>query len=275
MNSNLNFKNNRKPFILIAFALFITFSIFLFSLQTGLENLIGIKSALLISHIVAGIITPVLIILILKISIKDLIYQKSFKFSLFIPVTVLAIFLNLFSDLLLAIIDYIYPIPVSFLEKLTEMYGKILTQKNILDIFYGILVVAIVPALSEEWFFRGIFLGLLRKKWEKNIAVSVTSALFAFLHSIPWFFIPLFLVGLVLGFLTVRTGSIWPAVWVHAISNFISILLFYNFSSSYISFIEVMSIQISPIVSTLISISIVVFFVLSLRWVWKVTREEL
>lgn len=84
--------------------------------------------------------------------------------------------------------------------------------------------VAIVPALTEEFTFRGVILNYLRK-YGDGFAVLVSSILFGLVHGnlvqIPFAFI----VGLVCGYITIKTGTILPSVLLHLLNNGTSVLL--------------------------------------------------
>jgi hypothetical protein len=47
----------------------------------------------------------------------------------------------------------------------------------------------------------------------------VTAVLFAVLHLMPWYFLEIFAIGVVLSIVTVRTNSIVPAVIIHICNN--------------------------------------------------------
>ena len=79
------------------------------------------------------------------------------------------------------------------------------------------------PALLEELLMRGAVLGVLRK-FGDSFAIVASSLLFAFMHASLIQFPFAFLVGLILGFVTVKTNSIWPAVIIHAMNNFVSVV---------------------------------------------------
>lgn len=86
---------------------------------------------------------------------------------------------------------------------------------------------AIVPALVEEFACRGLILGAL-KKYGNGFAVVVSAIVFGVLHG-NWGQIPFaFLVGLVLGFVTLKTGSIWTAIFIHAFNNGFSVIFDYS-----------------------------------------------
>ena len=101
--------------------------------------------------------------------------------------------------------------------------------KGIFGFLLSLISTVIVPALVEEFACRGIVLGAL-KKYGEGFAIIVSSVMFGLMHSnfeqIPF----AFLVGIVLGFITVKSGSIWLAVLVHGFNNFISVLYTYILS---------------------------------------------
>ena len=96
---------------------------------------------------------------------------------------------------------------------------------------FGFLLViistAVVPALVEEFAYRGIVLGLL-KPFGEAFAIFGSAAAFGLLHGnfeqIPF----AFLVGLVLGFVRVKTGSILICMAIHATNNLIAVLSSYS-----------------------------------------------
>jgi membrane protease YdiL (CAAX protease family) len=88
---------------------------------------------------------------------------------------------------------------------------------------YAILAGSVVIApFCEEMFFRGfVFAGLLRDLspfW----AAIVSAALFAIAHTDPGSFLPLFAIGLCLGFLRWRTGSTWAGISLHMLNNLLA-----------------------------------------------------
>ena len=98
--------------------------------------------------------------------------------------------------------------------------------KGIFGFMLTFLSTVITPALVEEFICRGLILGSL-KKFGEGFAILISSLLFGIMHGnfeqIPF----AFLIGLGLGFMTVKSGSIWPAVIVHALNNSVSVLFTY------------------------------------------------
>lgn len=96
---------------------------------------------------------------------------------------------------------------------IVEALGGPLWQ-SLLMLALGVLLVP----LGEELIFRGVIFGWMRR-WPLPIAVIVSALVFAVMHG----FSVVFPVALVLGIVTAmiyhRSGSIWPAVMLHAVNN--------------------------------------------------------
>jgi len=87
-----------------------------------------------------------------------------------------------------------------------------------------LLVYALLPALCEELAFRGFILSGLLKRFRPRTAILLCSFLFALFHMNVFQFLPAFFLGVVLGLLTVRSGSLVPAILFHALHNSVLIL---------------------------------------------------
>ncbi len=87
------------------------------------------------------------------------------------------------------------------------------------------LALAVAPAVAEELAFRGVVLGLLRRRLAPLAAVGLSAVLFGLLHGSVFRLLPTTALGLVLGLLALRTGSIWPGVVAHALTNGIAVSL--------------------------------------------------
>ena len=113
--------------------------------------------------------------------------------------------------------------------KLFDLLGYELTQPEmakpdgIVALIAGVIAVAVAPALFEEYAMRCVSLGVLRK-YGKAFAVIAVSVVFGLIHGNLIQFVFAFIVGLVLGYVTVRTDSIVPAIIIHGCNNGISVV---------------------------------------------------
>lgn len=86
----------------------------------------------------------------------------------------------------------------------------------------------VIAPLAEEFFFRRVLQGWLEMRFAAHpgVAVALSSVAFAAAHHGQGLaFLPLFPLALVLGVITERTGSILPAVVLHAMFNAVSVFL--------------------------------------------------
>lgn len=93
-----------------------------------------------------------------------------------------------------------------------------------LEIVLYIISTAIVPAFAEEFAFRGIFMGTLRK-FGDTFAIITSAIVFGAMHGniaqIPFAFI----LGLVFAYVDCKTNSIIPSIIIHFINNFYAVML--------------------------------------------------
>jgi membrane protease YdiL (CAAX protease family) len=83
----------------------------------------------------------------------------------------------------------------------------------------GLLAVLCGAPLAEEAVFRGYGLARIRELAGERRALLFTAAMFALAHG-SWVKLPgTFLMGLFLGWLVLRTGSLWPALLGHVVNN--------------------------------------------------------
>ncbi|MBR5923585.1 MAG: CPBP family intramembrane metalloprotease [Clostridia bacterium] len=98
---------------------------------------------------------------------------------------------------------------------------------GIWGLLISLLATAIVPAIVEEFAFRGIVQGILLPFGE-GLSVIGSAAVFGILHGnfeqIPF----AFLVGLVLGFVRTKSGSLAICTAIHATNNAVAVLALYS-----------------------------------------------
>jgi uncharacterized protein len=89
-----------------------------------------------------------------------------------------------------------------------------------------ITVFCVFPAISEELAFRGLLQHWIQAALSPMRAVVVASALFAGMHFSVISFPYLFLVGMLLGWTKLKTGSLYPSMLIHFLHNLVVIELF-------------------------------------------------
>jgi membrane protease YdiL (CAAX protease family) len=114
-----------------------------------------------------------------------------------------------------------YPLPEDQIELIRELFAvKAMHQRVAIVVAAGL-----VGPIVEEMLFRGgILRGLLRRHGPVRAVVGI-AVFFALAHREPRNFLPDFLGGVAMGYARIATGSLFPAIAVHAAFNTTSVVL--------------------------------------------------
>ncbi len=96
-----------------------------------------------------------------------------------------------------------------------------------------LLVVALMPAVGEEFLFRGLMFGSIRANWLKRhpkgpsvkgaaYAILISAAVFGVFHMSLAKFFTTFLLGALFAYIVYRTGSIYVTMGLHFVNNAVS-----------------------------------------------------
>ena len=101
-----------------------------------------------------------------------------------------------------------------------------LKMDTIWDLVYTIIVIAVIPAVGEELFFRG-YLQQKTNDWLNNphVSILITAFLFSIIHFHFQGLIPRFFLGVLLGYLCFWSQSLWPPILAHFINNAQAVVL--------------------------------------------------
>jgi membrane protease YdiL (CAAX protease family) len=122
--------------------------------------------------------------------------------------------------------------PEGYLEAFRRLHEQ-LRPTGPMEAAYSVLAIAGAPAVCEELLFRGVVLGALRRPFGDTGAVFVSAMLFGIIHldlatagppvlyRVPFAFV----VGVGLGLLRLRSSSLLPAVYAHALLNTVTFSL--------------------------------------------------
>ncbi len=90
--------------------------------------------------------------------------------------------------------------------------------------FFNAIAVGLWGPFAEEIFFRGFILTALIPKFGAVGAVVGSSLIFGVSHGSVAVALPIFVSGLLLAWLYLRTGSIWPCVAAHGAQNMLALV---------------------------------------------------
>ncbi|MBR8535065.1 CPBP family intramembrane metalloprotease [Carboxylicivirga sediminis] len=109
-----------------------------------------------------------------------------------------------------------------------ELTISLIRYDNWLQVSITILMMSILPAIGEEWLFRGLLQRELTALFKnKHVAIIVTAILFSAIHMQFFTFLPRFFLGIILGYLFVLSGHLWLPVIGHFVNNFMAIAATY------------------------------------------------
>lgn len=105
-----------------------------------------------------------------------------------------------------------------------ELLTKVISSTGGPLLWLLLIVIGPVAGFAEEVFFRGYMQTLLRKRWNAWPAITVSAAAFGLLHLDLYHSGFAFLVGIFLGWIAVKAGTIYPAIVAHAFNNSVATL---------------------------------------------------
>jgi membrane protease YdiL (CAAX protease family) len=82
-----------------------------------------------------------------------------------------------------------------------------------------LLLISLMPGIFEELAFRGVIQSTLEHVFDRREALVIQAALFSVLHLLPLDFPSHFVMGLCLGYMRLRTKSLYPGMILHASWN--------------------------------------------------------
>jgi membrane protease YdiL (CAAX protease family) len=113
-------------------------------------------------------------------------------------------------------------------KKAAELTENLLNHTSFVRFLASAVVIAVIPALAEELFFRGLLLGtMLRSKMNPYLAMAISGILFSVIHFQFDNVIAIGVLGAFLGFLYYVSGSLWLPIIAHFINNFMTVLFKY------------------------------------------------
>jgi membrane protease YdiL (CAAX protease family) len=237
-----------------------------------LEHINNIKIISIISHLAAYSIPAIVFANI--ISGKN--FHRFLKLDknpgwVNLPLIIVAIFAIYPTALWIAYLN-IQLLPANMIAEDTLIFQQRLMQmNNPSDMMLNILLVGFVASIGEELLFRGIIQRFFARYSNNfHLAIWATALLFSLTHFQPEGFIPRFLMGALLGYFFVWTGSLWASILAHFCFNSMQVLIFYFFVDSK----KIASIYQKPDFSLLLSIILTGIFIFACYILWKINRDR-
>jgi uncharacterized protein len=116
-------------------------------------------------------------------------------------------------------------------KKYADQVLLIAKMNNVVDYLSAMLIIALLPAIFEELFFRGALQQLLTQ-WFKMpiVAILVTSIVFSAIHLSYYGFLTRAFLGVGLGLVYYYSKNIWLPIIIHFVNNGIAVTAFYVYT---------------------------------------------
>lgn len=118
-------------------------------------------------------------------------------------------------------------------NEITQLFLKV---DSVWGLLFNIFMIGIIPALGEEFLFRGIIQRIFTD-WTKNYhwGIWISAILFSALHMQFFGFIPRVILGAIFGYLLVWSGSLWFPIIAHFVNNSVAVIAYYLYNDGTIT----------------------------------------
>ncbi len=111
-----------------------------------------------------------------------------------------------------------------------KLTGWLIYSGTIGSLIINIIIIAILPALGEEFLFRGLFQDIFTGIFKSpHIAILFTALLFSVFHLQFYGLVPRMVLGLVYGYLFYWSGTLWLPVFAHFLNNLVPVIVAHLF----------------------------------------------
>ena len=112
-------------------------------------------------------------------------------------------------------------------DQANKLVEQMLQVHGYAALLFNVFLIALLPAIGEELFFRGALIRVFQN-WKGMIpAIWIVAILFSTIHLQFYGFVPRLLMGAFFGYLILWSGNIRLAVIAHFINNVVAVLFYY------------------------------------------------
>ncbi|MEI9938567.1 MAG: type II CAAX endopeptidase family protein [Pseudomonadota bacterium] len=155
-----------------------------------------------------------------KKPLSNLLALRVVPFRICLVAAALGVVLQFPSTLLANVVDQLYPLPEGVLRRRLALITPHSTAHGVAIV----LVVCFVGPCVEEFFFRGVLFGALRRGHSAIVTMAVVSLCFVLAHMDLRMLVPLVPAAWLMAEVRERSGSIWPGLSLHAGFNSLTLL---------------------------------------------------
>jgi len=216
--------SNRKPTPTVAAAvgcgtLILMIKFFLSSAMTTPSGFGGFVHTVLVTQLAVIAVPALLMTFLLTRSPRQTLLLKLPSWWAIPAAALLAVVLHPAANRLQMVVERLYPINESVRAALEEMQ-HVIGQANFWSL---VLILGVVPALCEELAFRGFILSGFRHLGHRWRAIVYSALFFGLTHGVLQQSMIASLLGVVIGYLAVQSGSIFPGIAFHVLHNTLAV----------------------------------------------------
>lgn len=160
-------------------------------------------------------------------------------------------------------------------EENGALIERLMGDSRLSIFFVNLIVIALEPALSEEFLFRGTIQPICKRLFKnEHAAIWITAFIFSAIHLQFYGFIPRLLMGAYLGYLLYWSRSIWVPVCAHLLHNGITTAVFFIGYRKGINIDDVNPIDIPGSIPTMIISFIIITIGIYFLWKHRVLEKK-
>lgn len=113
-------------------------------------------------------------------------------------------------------------------EQAAALIDRFMDVETIGGLLFNLLMIAVIPAVGEEFLFRGVIRKIFtRMTRNHHWGIWISAFLFSTLHMQFYGFVPRMLLGGLFGYMLVYSGSLWLPIISHFVNNAMGVLYLY------------------------------------------------
>lgn len=212
-----------SPYLRIFWAVAILAFCVIFQMSVLLAARQGLgKNLSFIVSLILGLILPAVVIVIrLSPNPGETLRLNNIPFSSAICVAGSAVCFTILATFSIELALRTWDLPAEFqalLEEEERLLREAFSFESALDLFAVAAAVVVIAPVAEELLFRGLLQGSLERRLGSWAGVVVAGFVFGLLHG-RLRFLPVSLLGILMGYLVMRTNSILSGVLAHSCNN--------------------------------------------------------
>ncbi|HCA81181.1 MAG TPA: hypothetical protein DEP53_15730 [Bacteroidetes bacterium] len=158
-------------------------------------------------------------------------------------------------------------------QMIEEMFRTLVSSKSPPELLFVVLVVAVTPAVVEEFLFRGLVQSCFERSVSPGRAAFWAGLIFGVFHFNPFAVVPLIALGIFFGMLRYRSQSMILAMTVHFLNNALAVVItHFNVDEKLVAGAEKGAEANILMLLTQLVLALTLFG-LTFSWYWRLTKK--